>query len=75
MDLPQKNAMHVAQDSTSKLDVEVQPVGTVHEVKRDLERRHINMIAIAGMIVSLEIIDRPVHISNHLTRFRALGCS
>jgi amino acid transporter len=27
-------------------------MGTNYEVKRDLGRRHINMIAIAGMIVS-----------------------
>jgi amino acid transporter len=52
MDLPQKNDAQVAQDFASRSDVEDQAIGTMHEVKRDLGRRHINMIAIAGMIVS-----------------------
>ncbi|KAJ4401143.1 hypothetical protein N0V91_008165 [Didymella pomorum] len=50
MDLPQKNDAQVAQDFASRSDVEDQAIGTMHEVKRDLGRRHINMIAIAGMI-------------------------
>lgn len=53
MDLPQKNEAQVAQDFASRSDVEDQATGTMHEIKRDLGRRHINMIAIAGMIVSL----------------------
>ena len=52
MDLPQKNDAQVVQDFASRSDVEDQAIGTMHEVKRDLGRRHINMIAIAGMIVS-----------------------
>ena len=51
MDISKKNDMQVAQDYASKSDVEEQIVGTSYEVKRDLSRRHINMIAIAGMIV------------------------
>lgn len=52
MDLPEKNVEQVAQDFASRSDIEDQAIGTMHEVKRDLGRRHINMIAIAGMIVS-----------------------
>ncbi|KAF3045366.1 hypothetical protein E8E11_009198 [Didymella keratinophila] len=52
MDLPQKNHAQVAQDFASRSDVEDQAIDTMHEVKRELGRRHINMIAIEGMIVS-----------------------
>ncbi|KNG44681.1 amino acid permease [Stemphylium lycopersici] len=50
MDLPKKNATQLAQTSAANSDIEDGVMGTAHEVKRDLERRHINMIAIAGMI-------------------------
>ncbi|KAI4644383.1 hypothetical protein J4E93_006284 [Alternaria ventricosa] len=50
MDLSKKDATQVAQTSASNSDVEHGAVGTTYEVKRDLGRRHINMIAIAGMV-------------------------
>jgi hypothetical protein len=46
-----KDETQVARDYMSKSDVEGQAIETTYEVKRDLGRRHINMIAIAGMIV------------------------
>jgi amino acid transporter len=55
MSLPQKNDAQFVQDFASRSDVEDQAIGTMHEVKRDLGRRHINMIAIAGMIVSEQL--------------------
>ena len=51
MDLSKKDATQFAQTSASNSEVEHGSVGTTYEVKRDLGRRHINMIAIAGMIV------------------------
>jgi len=51
MDLSKKDATQFAQTSASNSDVEHGAIGTTYEVKRDLGRRHINMIAIAGMIV------------------------
>ena len=53
MDISKKDGTQVAQDCASRSDVEDMAVGTAHEVRRDLGRRHINMIAIAGMIVRL----------------------
>jgi amino acid transporter len=51
MDLPKKDATQLAQTYASSSDMENVAIGTTYEVKRDLGRRHINMIAIAGMIV------------------------
>ncbi|USP82159.1 hypothetical protein yc1106_09433 [Curvularia clavata] len=50
MDFPKKDAMQLAQTSASSSDIENRVMGTTYEVKRDLGRHHINMIAIAGMI-------------------------
>lgn len=58
MDMPQKDIAQAVHDAESQSDVEDHVIGTTHEVKRDLGRRHINMIAIAGMIVSAHR-DRP----------------
>lgn len=52
MDFPKKDATQLAQTCASSSDIENGAMGTNYEVKRDLGRRHINMIAIAGMIVS-----------------------
>lgn len=52
MGVPTKDATHLAQTSASSSDIENGNIGMTYEVKRDLGRRHINMIAIAGMIVS-----------------------
>lgn len=38
-------------DLESTVDVDVAEVGRMEEIKRNLKSRHINMIAIAGMIV------------------------
>jgi hypothetical protein len=51
MNVPKKDAAQLVQTSASNSDIEDGIVGTTYEVKRDLGRRHINMIAIAGMIV------------------------
>jgi hypothetical protein len=51
MDLPKKDDTQLVQTSASNSDIENGAIGTTYEVKRDLGRRHINMIAIAGMIV------------------------
>ncbi|RYN27113.1 Arginine permease [Alternaria tenuissima] len=50
MDFPKKDATQLAQTCASSSDIENGAMGTNYEVKRDLGRRHINMIAIAGMI-------------------------
>jgi hypothetical protein len=51
MDLPKKDDTQLVQTSASS-DMEDGVIVATYTVKRDLERRHINMIAIAGMIVS-----------------------
>lgn len=40
-------------ESSVDMDDNHSEVGRMEEIKRDLKSRHINMIAIAGMIVSL----------------------
>lgn len=73
MDISKKDGTQVAQDCASRSDVEDMAVGTAHEVRRDLGRRHINMIAIAGMIVSLsDDVECP---SRDLPTHRVRGCS
>jgi hypothetical protein len=74
MDLSKKDGTQVAQDCTSRSDVEDMAVGTAHEVKRDLGRRHINMIAIAGMIVSLSRRYQSVRRETYIPTYRALDC-
>lgn len=61
MDSLTKDDMHVAQNSASNSDIEDATIGTTYEVKRDLGRRHINMIAIAGMIVSHILLRSTSH--------------
>jgi hypothetical protein len=74
MDISKKDGTQVAQDCASRSDVEDMAVETVHEVKRDLGRRHINMIAIAGMIVSLSRQYQIVRRETYISTSRALDC-
>lgn len=45
---------------TPAVEATADGVGEVEEIKRDLSSRHINMIAIAGMIVSVHDAQRYV---------------
>lgn len=75
MDLPKKTATQLAQSSAANSDIEDGVMGTTHEVKRDLGRRHINMIAIAGMIVRpklLKYIPSCLHTHAHELGHRAI---
>lgn len=74
MDISKKDGTQVAQDCASRSDVETMAIGTVHEVKRDLGRRHINMIAIAGMIVSLSRRYQYARRETYIPTRRALDC-
>ena len=76
MDFPKKDAAQLAQTSVSGSDMENGDMVTTYEVKRDLGRRHINMIAIAGMIVS-QLFSKsilPAPILTHTNR-RVPDCS
>jgi amino acid transporter len=50
MDILKKDATQLVQTFASNSDIEDGAI-TTYEVKRNLGRRHINMIAIAGMII------------------------
>lgn len=73
MGSPTKDESQVAHDYASKSDVEDQAIGTTYEIKRDLGRRHINMIAIAGMIVRTASTLIPY--LTDLLNCRVLDCS
>lgn len=55
MDILKKNATQLVQSFASNSDIE-DGVITAYEVKRNLGRRHINMIAIAGMVVGQKFL-------------------
>lgn len=50
MQFEKKDALDTARDIEPGSD---DRIGEMEEIKRDLKSRHINMIAIAGMIVSV----------------------
>jgi hypothetical protein len=75
MDLPKKDATQLAQTYASSSDMENVAIGTTYEVKRDLGRRHINMIAIAGMIVSGNILQTLTCLYTYAHNFRVLDYS